>query len=73
MLSNFAILASRAMPNRLRFAEITRSAARHINPLQTRLNGGDGECQRTPIWGPEWMDRSLGAGQSAGLDAINGP
>src|SRR5215467_9404985 len=32
----------------------------------------DGECQRTPIRGPEWMYCSLGAGESAGFDAING-
>jgi hypothetical protein len=69
---NFAILAPRAMPNRLRFAEITRSAARHINPFQMKLNAV-GECQRMPIRGPEWMYRSLGAGQNAGLDAINWP
>src|SRR5215472_5421385 len=41
-VQNFAVLAPRALPKRRCLCEITRGAARHINPLQTR--GGD-ECQ----------------------------
>ena len=69
---NFAILAPRAVPWRRRLDEITRSAARHINPLQMNWRSTGREFQRTPVRGPEWMYRSLGAGESARLDAING-
>ena len=69
---NFAILAPRALKWRFRLDEITGSAARDINPLQMTCRTADGKCQRTPIRGPEWMYRSLGAGESAGFDAIDG-
>ena len=68
---NLAILAPRAVPRPRRLDEITRGAPRHINPLQMTLREGY-ERKRTPVRGPEWMYRSLAAGESAGFDAIDG-